>query len=103
MIKIKIIKENNNYNSITINGHAMYADFGKDIVCSALSSIVTTSINSILALDKEGLKYEADSGKIIISDIKNEDNIIKLLKVLEKMLSELEADYPKNIQISKED
>ena len=103
MIKVNIIKKDNKYSSITINGHAMYDDFGKDIVCSAVSSIVTTSINSIIALDKDGLKYNADSGNVSITEIKDDININKLLDVLCNMLSELANDYPLNIKISKED
>ena len=103
MIKVNIVKKQGLYESITINGHAMYDDFGKDIVCSAASSIVTTSINSIIALDKDGLKYEVASGDVSITNIKNDTTITKLLNVLENMLEELAKDYPENIKISKED
>ena len=34
-------------NSILITGHALFDDYGKDIVCSAVSSIVITTINGI--------------------------------------------------------
>ena len=34
--------------NISISGHALYNDFGKDIVCSAVSSIVITTVNGIL-------------------------------------------------------
>ena len=40
MISVKVLK-----NKIEIKGHALYDDYGKDIVCSAVSSIVTTTIN----------------------------------------------------------
>ena len=103
MIRVNVLKIENKYKSITINGHALYDDFGKDIVCSAVSSIVTTSINSIIALDEDGLKYKVNSGNISITNIKNTDNIVKLLDVLIKMLEELATDYPENILISKED
>ena len=57
MITVNVIKENRKYKKITILGHAMYDDYGKDIVCSACSSIVITTINGILALDKGSLSY----------------------------------------------
>ena len=103
MIRVEIKKKNNIYNEISVKGHAMYDDYGKDIVCSAVSSIITTSINCILALDKDGLKYKANSGDVVISNIKNDEKIIKLLDVTIKMLTELKNDYPLNIEISKED
>ena len=42
MIKVEVTKDN-----ISIHGHAMYDDYGKDIVCAAVSSIVMTSVESI--------------------------------------------------------
>jgi len=35
----------------------MYDDYGKDIVCSAVSSIVITTVNGIMSLDKDSLSY----------------------------------------------
>ena len=57
MIKVSVLKENRKYKKITILGHAMYDDYGKDIVCSACSSIVITTVNGILALKKGSLDY----------------------------------------------
>ena len=45
---IKVLRSKKN---ISITGHAMYDDFGKDIVCSAVSSIVITSLNGILSIN----------------------------------------------------
>ena len=50
MIKVKLTKNNNYYKRIIITGHANYDDFGKDIVCAAVSSTVITSVNSCLAI-----------------------------------------------------
>ena len=44
--------------NISIKGHALYSDFGRDIVCSAVSSIVITSINGILGIDKDSVKVD---------------------------------------------
>ena len=51
MIKVYI-----RHNHIDINGHAMFDDYGKDIVCAAVSSIVITSINGILRLNDKAIK-----------------------------------------------
>ena len=44
MIKVNYTKENDYYKKIEVLGHALYDDLGKDIVCSAVSSITTTSV-----------------------------------------------------------
>ena len=45
MIQVKVEKHHAKYQKVTILGHALYDDYGKDIVCSAASSIVTTTVN----------------------------------------------------------
>ena len=57
MIRVKIKKKGSYYEKISILGHAMYDEYGKDIVCSAVSSIVTTTVNGILSLDRESITY----------------------------------------------
>jgi uncharacterized protein YsxB (DUF464 family) len=77
----------------------MYDDYGKDIVCSACSSIVTTSVNGILALDKESLSY-AVSKKGMTIEVKNEDSITQtLIDNMVSLLKELEENYPENIKV----
>ena len=49
MIKVKVEKDKAKYKKITITGHALYDDYGKDIVCASVSSIVITTVNGILA------------------------------------------------------
>ena len=57
MIKIRIKENNNKIEEISIIGHAMYDDFGKDIVCSSVSSIVITTVNAIERIDKDSISY----------------------------------------------
>ena len=72
MISVKTTKENGFYKKVAILGHAMYADYGKDIVCSAASSIVTTTVNGILLLDKEALTYKVDKKGLTINICKQD-------------------------------
>lgn len=99
MIRVKITKENDKIKSVSILGHAMYADFGKDIVCSAASSIVTTTINGILSIDKEGLSYKTSKDGLTISNIKNDFVTQCLLNNMISLLKELEDDYPTNVEV----
>ena len=83
---------------ILISGHAMYEDYGKDIVCSAVSSIVITSINGILAIDEKAITYEEKEG-IKIQVVKKDNITMKLINNMLELLTELSLKYPKNIQI----
>ena len=60
MIKVNYVVSNNLIKSVSIKGHAFYDTYGKDIVCAAVSSIVTTTINDILALTEDKIKYDND-------------------------------------------
>ena len=99
MISVKVVKENSLYKKIELLGHAMYDDYGKDIVCSACSSIVTTTVNGVLALDKESLSY-AVSKKGVTIEVKNEDSTTQILiGNMISLLKELEENYPENIKV----
>ena len=99
MIKVKVTKDSDMIKSVSILGHAMYADFGKDIVCSAASSIVTTTINGILSFDKEGLSYEVSKDGLVIQNIKTDNITQTLLNNMISLLKELEKDYPTNVEV----
>ena len=99
MIKVKLEKVNSLYSKISIRGHAMYDEYGKDIVCSAASSIATTTINGILTLDKESLSYQVKDGSLIIENVKSDETTQKLLENMVSLLKELERQYPTNIEV----
>ena len=99
MIKVRITKENDLVLGVKLLGHAMYADFGKDIVCSAASSIVTTTINGILSIDKEGLSYKTSKDGLTISNISSDLTIQKLINNMISLLKELEKSYTNNVEV----
>ena len=99
MIQVKVEKAHAKYKKITILGHALYDEYGKDIVCSAASSIVTTTVNGVLALDKGSLSYMI-SKKGMTINIKNEDATTQILiGNMVSLLKELEKNYPANIEV----
>ena len=101
MIKVLVKKEKNNIKKITMNGHANYDDYGKDIVCAAASSIAITTINAILEINKDWIDYSLKEELTIIVKEKNEI-LNKLIENMVNMLKELEKDYQKNIIIKEE-
>lgn len=99
MIKVKIEKDGANYKKISVLGHAMYDEYGKDIVCSAASSIVTTTVNGILSLDKNSLSYMVSKKGISIT-VKSMDRTTQvLIRNMINLLSELESNYSEFIEI----
>ena len=87
---------------ITINGHADYSEYGKDIVCSSVSSIVTTTVNAILMFNPKTIKYTVKEGLVKIDILKNDETTKKLLDNMINLFEELMHDYPKNIKVERE-
>ena len=99
MIRVNIHKENGYFKKVTIQGHELYDDYGKDIVCSACSSIVTTTVNGILALKKGSLDYLV-SKKGMSINIKNNDETTQILiNNMVSLLKELSGNYPDNVEV----
>ena len=99
MIKIKVEYDNNFVSKIVITGHANYDDYGKDIVCAAVSASVLTTINGIIALDNSILEVDNILDKMTIKVLKNEKNSQVLLNSMLSNLKSLVVEYPKNIKI----
>lgn len=99
MIKVSVIRDGSNLKSIKIKGHAMYDDYGKDIVCSSVSSITITTINAILSINEDFLQYEEENGCVTIEVITDDEICFKLLENMLMLFSELSEKYPKNIKI----
>ena len=93
MIKV-LLKEN----YIQISGHAKFDDYGKDIVCASVSSIVYTTINAILNFNDKAIEVIDESNLTI--KINSRDNITNtLIKNMIDLLKDLEEQYPKNLKI----
>lgn len=99
MIKVSVEKNGQAFRKVKVLGHAMYDGYGKDIVCSAVSSIVITTINGILSLDKGSLSYIVSTKGMDIT-IKSDDRTTQILiRNMISLLKELEVNYPDNIKV----
>ena len=98
MIKVKM-----NSDAIIIKGHANFSDYGKDIVCASVSSIVIASVNDMMTVNKNSIAYNDDGDELIIKVIKEDELILKLFNNLKALLKNLADDYPKNIKIDSEE
>lgn len=98
MIKVKIRKEHNKIKEIMISGHALYDDYGQDIVCAAVSSTVITTINGIQTIN-DTIDHQQEKDSLTIRVIKEDDITYKLLDSMVNNLEELAKDYKENIKI----
>ena len=106
MIKITFITRNNNYIGLTSKGHAEYDEYGKDIVCSAISSITQSLALGILKVLKLKAKYVVDEesgylelGLPEINDDKVLDKTQVLFETAYEALKDFQKGYPSNIKV----
>ncbi|MEG1741630.1 MAG: ribosomal-processing cysteine protease Prp [Acetivibrio sp.] len=99
MIEITVKRNVNGiYNGLFVKGHAGYDEYGRDIVCAAVSVLVINTINSMEKFTKAVLQVstEEEDGIIefeVVSDISQETRL--LLDSLLLGLEGIEADYGK--------
>ena len=93
---IKVLKKEN---VIEITGHSGYDIVGKDIVCSAVSSIVTTTINGIISINEKAINYKYQNDTMLITILKKDEITVKLINNMLELLKSLSKDYPKNINV----
>ena len=94
-----MIKVNIKDDEITIKGHSLYDDFGKDIVCASVSSICITTVNALISIDEDCITYEENDGYLKIKINSHDEIVDKLINNMINLLRELEKNYKKNIQI----
>ena len=94
---IKVVYNNQ---KITITGHANYAEYGTDIVCASVSSIIYTTINGILNINNKAISFK-DNETLEINILSNDNITLKLIDNMLSLLSDLAKQYPKNLKLSK--
>lgn len=101
MIKVDIKKDQGIINEIIIKGHANYNEYGKDIVCASVSSLVICTVNAIISLEGNTIttNYVGDTLTIKIDKFTNINK--KLIDNMINSLLQIEKDYSKNIKITK--
>ena len=99
MIRINIIKQNNLIKSITFKGHADYDEYGKDIVCSAVSATYLCTVNAILSLNNDSIKVSNNNDLQEVVTTNDNEITQTLLNNMINCLKSLEEQYPNNVKI----
>ena len=91
------IKKNNN--KIVISGHALYDEYGKDIVCASVSSVSICTVNAIISINENAIEATEKEGELIIKINSNDDITSKLIDNMFRCFKTLEKQYPNNVKI----
>ena len=100
MINAEFFRNKGIISGFKISGHAMYDDFGKDIVCAAVSSAVQLTANTITEIFGIDAKVSAENNAVILKTADSaDDNLQKLYRGLLLHLETLSEDFKGTIKI----
>ena len=75
-------------------GHA-----NSKIVCAAISAILISHLNCILAFDEDAIEYKEEKDLVTVNFIKDNNYLSVIIKNLIRMIKEMQEGYPKDISI----
>lgn len=86
-------------NSITIKGHAHYAEPGKDIVCAGVSTLAQTLIVSIEELTEDRIEYVIQPGTVDIKHGTLSEEAQLLVKSFFVGINLIADGYPNHVKL----
>ena len=104
MTKICVYKKGDHIVKYTVEGHTGYAEQGSDIVCAAISTIATHTLNGLTEIVKISVGYEVDDAYFEcsvpeeISDEERKQSDV-LLDAMYLTFKDLEEQYKEYITI----
>ena len=99
MVVVSIKKDESKISSITMSGHACFAEYGQDIVCAGISSIIFGGLNALV-------EFGLDESKIIVGseisiDITDSDKQIDIVaQTIIIQLQTIKESYPDYLEIN---
>lgn len=99
MIKIEFFKSEKLLTGFEASGHSMRAPHGQDVICAFVSSACLMAANTITDVLQLNADAFADDGYLRLSINENPISAQDILNGLKLHLSELQKDYPENINV----
>ncbi|MCI6799323.1 MAG: ribosomal-processing cysteine protease Prp [Spirochaetia bacterium] len=99
-----VIEKNGRYLKCRASGHAGFAEYGKDIVCSAVTILMRTAIQ--VFSETSGIEFETDtslrgflsfSAGVKKSDSVLQEKIFTIGNFLQKGFDSLSEEFPENV------
>ena len=100
MIRAVFEAEDDKYLSLDVRGHALSDDYGKDLICASVSSIMFGFMNALDALEEEVDIRQTDDTITVVnrSDSETVQNYFELVIM---QLKTIEASYGNFIRVER--
>lgn len=92
MVNIVFLKEDEKFKQLTVSGHANTAEYGKDLVCAAVSAITIGGLNAIAEhFGSPGVSYLANVQEGYVDVVIKDLTVEKIQVILETLLIQLKS------------
>lgn len=98
MIRVLYGSEDSHYDYINVKGHAMSDDYGKDLICAGVSSIMFGLMNAIDMVDSDA-NISMKENEITIELSHTSDKTDNYLELAILQLKTIEESYSQYIKI----
>ena len=104
MTKVEIFNQDGRINGFSVSGHSGYAEAGSDIVCAAISAVVTmaeATINDVCGA-KAKVRVKEEDARITLTlpnSCDEEESVQAVLSGMLLTLISLREDYPDYIEV----
>ncbi len=100
MIKAIYEADGDQYISLAVSGHAQYGEYGKDLICASVSSIMFGFMNALDALE-ENIEIKQLTDKIIVVNHSSSQIVQNYFELVLMQLKTIEESYGDFIKVER--
>ncbi len=100
MIKASYEANDDRYLSLEVSGHAEFSEFGKDLICASVSSIMFGFMNALDELH-ENVEIRQSTNKIAIINKSESDVVQDYFELVMMQLKTIEESYGDFIKVER--
>lgn len=101
MIRVTLRRAGEAYTGFEVKGHAGFAEYGKDIVCAAVSALTVTCVNALESVAGVKASVSVQDGDMAVSlppDAGHDAQVI--LAAMVQGLRDTADQYPNHLQLT---
>ncbi len=100
MIKAKYEVKDGSYLSLDVRGHAEYGEYGKDLICASVSSILFGFMNALDEL-RENVEIKQTENRITVTDHSGSNTVQDYFELVIIQLKTIEESYGDFIKLER--
>ena len=100
MIKAKYEVKDGSYLSLDVKGHAEYGEYGKDLICASVSSILFGFMNALDEL-QENVEIRQSENRITVEDHSSSSTVQNYFELVIMQLKTIEESYGNFIKVER--